>query len=318
MLLLYYIFMELSPDFSKSSQITQKGTLAAIASYGMWGLFPLYWKQIADINAVQILCHRIFWSAAFLLVALQILGSGGVLKELRPIFSNKSSFLSICLCAILITANWGTYIWAVNSGHITESSLGYYITPLLSVALGSLFFKEKMNGWTIAAVLVASIGVIAAALMIGVPPFIALSLAATFSIYGAVKKKAGLDALSGLAAETIVAAPFALLWLAWLHFSGSADAFGPSAKSASFLIIAGPVTAVPLLTFAYAANRLPLQSIGFIQYFSPTLQLAIGLAVYGERIGPPMAVAFAAVVVAVALYYSGTFAAKRNTSTGVS
>ena len=296
--------MELSSDFSEQSKNVRRGTWAAIASYGMWGLFPIYWKQIANIDAVQILCHRIVWSAAFLLLALL---AAGAIRELRPIFKNKSNFLYICLCAILITGNWGTYIWAVNSGHITESSLGYYITPLLSVALGSLFFKEKLGRWTIAALAVASLGVIIAAAMIGKPPFIALSLAATFSVYGALKKKAGLDALSGLAAETIVAAPFALLWLCFLgqHFLGMSDIFGPNTKSASLLVIAGPVTAVPLLTFAYAANRLPLQRIGFIQYFSPTIQLALGLAVYGERIGPPMAVAFAAVVVAVALYYLG-------------
>jgi chloramphenicol-sensitive protein RarD len=292
--------MELSPDFSKSAKKLRKGTWAAIASYGMWGLFPIYWKQIANVGAVQILCHRIIWSAAFLLLVLL---AAGIIRDLWPIFRNKSSFLSVCLCAILITGNWGTYIWAVNSGYITESSLGYYITPLLSVALGSLFFEEKLGRWTIAALAVASIGVVAAAVMIGRPPFIALSLAGTFSVYGAVKKKAGLDALSGLAAETIVAAPFAVLWL---YFLGTSSIFGPDAKSASLLVIAGPVTAVPLLTFAYAANRLPLQRIGFIQYFSPTIQLALGLAVYGERIGPPMAVAFAAVVVAVALYYSSS------------
>ncbi|MDR2560656.1 MAG: EamA family transporter RarD [Holophagales bacterium] len=282
----------------------RRGTWAAIASYGMWGLFPIYWKQIAHIDAVQILCHRIVWSAAFLLLALLV---AGAIRELWPLFKNKSSFLPICLCAILITANWGIYIWAVNSGHITESSLGYYITPLLSVALGRLFFKEKLSRWTIAALVAASLGVAIAAAMIGKPPLVALSLAGTFSFYSAVKKKAGLDALSGLAAETIVAAPFAVLWLCFLgpYFLDMPGIFGPDVKSASLLVIAGPVTAVPLLTFAYAANRLPLHRIGFIQYFSPTIQLALGLAIYGERIGAPMAVAFAAVVVAVALYYLG-------------
>jgi len=287
----------------------QRGTWAAIASYGMWGLFPVYWKQVANIDAVRILCHRVIWSAAFLLLALAL---AGAIRGLWPIFKNKSSLLCVCLCAILITANWGTYIWAVNSGHITESSLGYYITPLLSVALGRLFFKEKLSRWTIAALVAASLGVIAAATMIGRPPFIALALAGTFSVYGAVKKKAGLDALSGLAAETIVAAPFAVLWLCFLgqylldpNITGMPGIFGPNATSASLLVIAGPVTAVPLLTFAYAANRLPLQRIGFIQYFSPTIQLALGLAVYGERLGAAMAVAFAAVVAAVALYYLG-------------
>lgn len=275
------------------------GTWAAIASYAMWGLFPVYWKQIIYVDAIIILCHRIIWSAAFLLIVLWLRGAT---KQLVPVFRQKQSLVSILVCAVLITANWGIYIWAVNAGKITEASLGYYITPLLSVALGSYFFKEKMDRWTGIALTLAALGVAAAAIMVGKLPWVSVSLAASFAIYGAVKKKAGLDALTGLAAETIVAAPFAALWLFWAHHSGDASFLGPDIKACVLLIVAGPVTAIPLLTFAYAAVRIPLQRIGLIQYFSPTIQLVLGLIVYGEGMNPPTMLAFVTVVAAAAIY----------------
>jgi chloramphenicol-sensitive protein RarD len=275
------------------------GTWAAIASYGMWGLFPLYWKQIADINAIQILCHRMFWSALFLLAVVMARGLTG---QIIPIFRQKQSLVSVTACGALISVNWGTYIWAVNSERVTEASLGYYITPLLSVALGGIFFKEKMDKWTAQAIIIATLGVALTTVMIGKPPWVAVSLAATFSVYGAIKKKADLDALAGLTAETLLAAPLALVWLLWAHSGGWSCFFGPDIKSATLLIVAGPVTAIPLLTFAYAAVRIPLQRIGFVQYFSPTIQLLIGLMAFGERLSLPMALAFATVIMAVAVY----------------
>ena len=281
------------------------GTWAAILSYGMWGLFPVYWKQINHIDAVQILCHRVLWSALFLLIILRICG---LTRQVIPIFKGKRSFISVAACAILITANWGTYIWAVNVGKVTEASLGYYITPLLSVALGGFFFKEKMDRWATVAVILSALGVAAAAIMIGELPLVSIVLAITFSVYGAAKKWAGLDALTGLAAETMIAAPFAAAWLIWINYGGWGNGgswggfFGPDIKSAIFLTVAGPVTAIPLLTFAYAAVRIPLQRIGFIQYFSPTIQLLIGLMLYDERLSTPMALAFAIVLAAVAIY----------------
>jgi chloramphenicol-sensitive protein RarD len=286
-------------DYSHQAKDLRNGTWAGIASYGMWGLFPIYWKQIVHVNSVQILCHRILWSAVFLLA---VLWARGALRQLLPIFRHRQSIFSVAACSVLITANWGIYIFAVNSGQITESSLGYYITPLLSVALGSLFFNEKMDKWTIAAVLIAALGIALAAAMIGKLPWVSVLLAASFSIYGAVKKKASLDALTGLAAETIVAAPFAAVWLFFANQAGWAGFVGPDAKSTVFLLLAGPVTAVPLLTFAYGTVRIPLQRMGFIQYFSPTIQLTIGLLIYKEHISPPMLLAFSIVVVAVVVY----------------
>jgi len=290
---------EASQDFSQPAKDLRIGTWAAVLSYGMWGLFPVYWKQVDHIDAVQILCHRIFWSAIFLLIVLRVCG---LTRQTIPIFRHKKSLIAVIICSILITANWGTYIWAVNIGMVTESSLGYYVTPLLSVALGSFFFSEKMDRWTITAVILATLGVAAAAIMIGKFPWVSVVLAVTFSVYGAVKKWAGLDALTGLAAETIIAAPFAAVWLVWTNHTGWDGFFGPDIKSVIFLTVAGPVTAIPLLTFAYAAVRIPLQRIGFIQYFSPTIQLLIGIMIYGERLSTPMMIAFTTVLAAVAIY----------------
>lgn len=291
--------MEVSQGFSHDAKSLRKGTWAAIASYGLWGLFPIYWKQITYIDSVHILCHRMLWSAVFLLIVAKLCGLTG---QLIPIFRQKKSFFAVATCSALITINWGTYIWAVNSGHVTESSLGYYITPLMSVALGCFFFQEKMDKWTLVAVVVAAVGVAVASGMIGKLPWISLSLATSFSVYGAIKKKVGLDALAGLTAETLLATPFVLVCLLWARYAGWGHFFGPGIKSVLFLVIAGPVTALPLLAFAYAANRIPLQRIGFIQYLSPTIQLMLGLMVYGENLSYPMMLAFATVVFAVVIY----------------
>jgi len=289
--------MEAQKERENSASALAAGTWAAVATYAMWGFFPIYWKQIAKVDALNILCHRVLWSAVFLLLVLWFSGKA---VRLVPIF--RRHFWVVAACAMLITANWGTYIWAVNSDQVTESSLGYYVNPLLSILLGRMFFGERMDRWTISAVLLAAFGVTVAAVMAGRPPWVAMSLALTFSVYGALKKKADLDALAGLCLETVIVAPFALAWLLWTKSAGQIPFFGYDTKSAVFLVVAGPVTAVPLLTFAYAALRIPLQRIGFAQYLSPTLQLAIGLALYGEHMGPGMAFAFGTVVCAVAMY----------------
>jgi chloramphenicol-sensitive protein RarD len=289
--------METTRGQTNGADALRTGTWVAVATYAMWGVFPIYWKHLAQIDALRILCHRVLWSAVFLLAVLWL---SGKINLLAPIV--RRHFWSVAACAVLITANWGTYIWAVNSDRVTESSLGYYVTPLLSILLGRVFFGERMDRWTVAAVALAAAGVAAAAAMSGEPPFVAASLAVSFSVYGALKKKAGLDALAGLCLETVLVAPFALAWVLWARSPGQAAFFGPDARSMAFLVMAGPVTAVPLLTFAYAAVRIPLQRIGFVQYLSPTVQLTIGLALYGERIGAPMMLAFGTVVCAVAVY----------------
>jgi chloramphenicol-sensitive protein RarD len=291
--------MDVPQDDSQQTKELQNGTWAAIASYGMWGLFPFYWKQIAHIDSVQVLCHRVLWSAIFLLIVLQVCG---LRHQLSRLFRHRQSLIAVTICGVLIAANWGIYIWAVSFSRVTEASLGYYITPLLSIALGSYFFGEKMDKWAFVAISIACLGVAVAAVMLGKLPWVSVLLAATFSIYGAIKKKANLNALAGLTAETVIVAPFALIWLFWASQAPGGNFLGPDIKSSTYLIVAGPVTAIPLLTFAYAAVRVPLQRIGFIQYFSPTIQLMIGLFAFGERLTSPMKVAFISVLGAVGIY----------------
>ena len=272
------------------------GTLAAFSAYGMWGILPLYWKQLSAVDAAEVLCHRVLWSALFLVAALL---AQGRLGEILPIGQRRSSFLAVLACSALISLNWGIYIWAVQVGRVTESSLGYYITPLLSVALGALVFYERLDRWARASVVLAALGVAVATWRLGSLPWVAVVLSTSFALYGALKKRAGLDALSGLAAETLVSLPFALAYLGWIHGGTLVHA---EPKTAVLLVLAGPVTALPLLTFAFATVRIPLQRLGFIQYFSPTLQLAIGIFLLGEHLSGPMQLAFGTVVAAVLLY----------------
>jgi chloramphenicol-sensitive protein RarD len=282
-----------------SSRDVRVGTFAAFGAYLMWGLFPVYWKRLSGVESMQILGHRIVWAAAFTLAALVATRR---LSSLASLFRDRRRVLYAACAAVLITVNWGTYIWAVNSGHVTESSLGYYINPLVSVALGAIFFREKLDKWTVLAISVAGAGVAVASILMGSLPWISLALATSFGFYGLVKKKAGLDPLAGLAAETLFVSPLALAFLAFRHAAGAGSFGGPDMVANAMLFLAGIVTAVPLLCFAAAANRISLTRMGFVQYVSPTLQFALGVLVYGEVVRPPMAVAFATVIGAVALY----------------
>lgn len=275
------------------------GTFAAVGAYLMWGLLPVYWKQLSTVDPFQILCHRIIWAAV---LTTALLAFQGRLGELLALFRDRSRMGFAASASVLISLNWGTYIWAVNMNHVSESSLGYYINPLVSVALGALFFHEAMNGRTKAAVGVAALGVTAASILAASLPWVSLVLAFTFGFYGLVKKKAGLEPILGLAAETLVALPFALVYVALRHSQGE-GAFGQGPGLRTFLLVfSGVVTALPLLCFASAANRISMTRMGFIQYLSPSLMLVLGLLVYGEPLRIPMGVAFASVLVAVVLY----------------
>jgi len=265
----------------------------------MWGLLPIYWKGLSRVESLQILSHRIIWAAIFTVAALFATGRLG---ELASLFKDKKRARYAAAAGFLITINWGTYIWAVNSGHVTESSLGYYINPLVSVGLGAIFFREKMDRWTIWAVGIATAGVAVASIMMGSLPWISLVLAFSFGLYGLVKKKAGLEPLVGMAAETLCAAPFALAFLASRHIAGAGAFGGADVGATVMLFLAGPITALPLLLFAAAANRITLTRMGFVQYVSPTLQFALGMLAFGESVKPPMIVAFVTVIAAVSLY----------------
>lgn len=283
----------------KKPKTSLSGAFAAFAAYGMWGLFPLYWKQLSAVEPMQILSHRIFWAAVF---CLGLMAARGRLPEIAQLVKNKKKFLIVVLSSAVVTANWGLYIWAVNIGRVIESALGYYINPLLSVALGVLFFREKADRWTKIAVSVAAAGIAGAAIAYGSVPWVSLLLASTFAAYGALKKRLGLEPLLGLTAETLTAAPFALVFLISRHAAGAGAFWNGGAAATILLVVAGVVTAVPLLFFAVAANSISLQKMGFIQYVSPTCQLFLGIVVFGEKPSAALLVAFVGVIAAVLMY----------------
>ncbi|MDX9827358.1 MAG: EamA family transporter RarD [Spirochaetia bacterium] len=288
---------QLNPQHKRS--VETRGTLAALAAYAMWGLFPLYWKQLKHVESMQILAHRILWAAV---VCLILMLAWKRFSEIGKLFKQKKKFFLVFLASIVVTSNWGLYIWAVNVGKVVESALGYYINPLVSVLLGAIFFKEKVDAWTRLAVALAAAGIVGAAILYGSVPWVSLLLAFTFAIYGALKKRVGIEPLISLAVETFIAAPFALAFLVFRQAAGAGAFWNAGALTTILLIFAGLVTALPLFFFAQAANSISLQKMGFIQYVSPCGQLFIGIVVYGEKPTTALLLAFTGVITAVLIY----------------
>lgn len=255
-----------------------KGIWYAIGAYSLWGLFPLYWHLITQVSAVEILAHRVFWSAVFMLIL-----SWQIYKiKLKPIVMNWKQMKFLLITGFLIAANWGVYIWAVNNNHIVDASLGYYINPLINVIFGYLFLGERLNKLQKIALFLALIGVTYLTIDFGKVPIIALFLAFTFAAYGLLRKKAKVDAIPALAIETVMIVPIALT-LIIMPFLNHTNTYELSQGSTILLLIgAGPATAIPLILFGKATETVPLSILGFIQYFSPTLQLLIGLFVFKE------------------------------------
>jgi len=258
-----------------------------------WGMFPLYFKALADVPPVQVLSHRIVWSVALLAVAAPLLGRWAtVARACRPI---------ILLSAVLIAANWGTYIWAVQNDRVLEASLGYFVNPLISVLLGVVFLRERLRRRQVYAIGLATVGVVALVVRLHALPWLALTLALTFGLYGLVRKHAGVDAVGGLLVEASVLALPALAWLLFCASRGT-GAFGRDPGTTALLVAAGPVTAIPLIWFAMAVRRLPLSTVGILQYVNPTLQFLLAVVLYREPFGSTQAIAFAFIWGALAVY----------------
>lgn len=269
-------------NFNRSND-NLNGILAAACAYLLWGVLPIYWKLVQEVPATQILAHRIVWSFVFLVLVILVSGQlKSFTAELRLLASQWKRALGVLAAAAVITANWFTYIWAVNTGHIVESSLGYYINPLVSVMLGIIVLKERLSFWQAVSFGLATIGVLNMTIHYGSIPWIALTLATSFGMYGLIKKMVHLGAITGITLETLLISPFMLVYLGYVHGAGN-GAFGSVAPATTLLLAgAGVVTAVPLILFAAGANRLPLSVIGFLQYIAPTLMLVIGVFMYQE------------------------------------
>ncbi|KND59261.1 Protein rarD [Candidatus Burkholderia verschuerenii] len=275
------------------------GVVYAFAAFAMCGLFPIYFKALHSIGSVEMLAHRMMWSMIFLLIVLTVLRKW---RWLLPTLGNRRLLARFAASAVLLSTNWGIYIWAVNAGHIVEASLGYFINPLINVLFGMAFLHERLRPVQWIAVGVAAVGVVWLTWVNGAPPWISLALALTFGGYGLLRKTASLGALEGLTLETVILCPVAVLYL-YLMSSQGGSGFSQSSLGVKVLLAAaGPITAVPLLLFAAGARRIPLSMLGLIQYITPTLQLLIGVVIYGEFFGHEQLIGYGAIWAALALY----------------
>ena len=286
----------------------RSGALAAAVCYFLWGLVPLYWKQLAAVDARELIAHRHLWSLVFVLV---ILVAQARLGDVRAALASPRSLGSNFLSATLLTTNWLVYVWGVNTDHVIETSLGYFLVPLVNVAAGRFVLHEHLRRVQWAAIALAAAGVALMVWQLGRPPWIALVLAGSWGAYSLMRKQSPLGSLTGLTIETLLLAPLAIAFLLWQHHTG-AGALGRVSLAQHLLIFSsGVITAVPLLLFAYGARRIRLSTMGLLQYIAPSVQFVIALAVYHEPLagrGP----SFALIWAGLALYTADNLWAQRR------
>lgn len=277
--------------------------------YFSWGLVPLYWKQLARINPLELIAHRHVWSLVLVLGLVWAQGKSG---EVRAALGTPRSVGRNLLSATLLTVNWLIYIWGVNTGHVIECSLGYFLVPLVNVALGRWVLHERLRRLQWVAIACATLGVSVMIGQLGRPPWIALTLAGTWGAYGLLRKKSPLGSLAGLTVETLLLAPLAVAFLLWQHHTG-AGALGRADATTHVLVLsAGVITAVPLLLFAFGAQRIRLSTMGLLQYLAPTVQFALGVWVYHEPFSRERLVGFAFIWAGLALYTADSLWAQRK------
>lgn len=310
----------------------RRGFLYGLAAYGLWGFFPLYFKVLRPTGPLEILAHRIFWSAVFVALVLLVVRrwrgrsnrsrAPGPDHGLRRLARHRR-WLGLAAAPVLIGVNWGTFIYGVNSDRVVEVSLGYFITPLVTVLLGVFVLRERLRGWQWLALAIGTAAVTVLTVDYGRLPYVALILAGSFGLYGLVKKALGLPALDGLFVEAALLAAPALGYLAWHAASGAATVGTVGMAHTALILAGGVITAVPLLLFAGAANRVPLSTLGILQYLAPMLQFGLGVFLFHEPMPPARLAGFAlvwlalAVFTAEALHYARGGRATRPAAAGV-
>ena len=286
-----------------------KGILYGVGAYALWGLFPIYWKFLHDVPALQVLGHRIGWSFVFLMAYIVVSGQW---KNFRSVAVNRKTIGAYTIAAILLSLNWLIYVWGVNAGFIVETSLGYFINPLLSVLLGVVFLRERLRPMQWVPVGLAAVGVTYLTFVYGRLPWIALSLAFTFGFYGFVKKLSPLGSLYGLTLETGIVFPVAVIYLIVMQ-AGVSGAFLHNGTAVDVLLVgSGIVTTIPLLMFASAAKQIPLTLVGLLQYIAPTIQFLIGVFVYKESFDFAHFIGFSIVWVALIIFAVESYLANRR------
>lgn len=289
-------------------QKTLHGAYFALAAYLFWGIVPIYFKLVDHVSPWEILCHRIVWSLVLLLAILVYT------KQLAALKVKRRVIVRLLLTAILLSINWIVYISAIIDDNIIETSLGYFINPLVSVFLGMIFLSEKLRPVQWIAIIIAAAGIIYQLIYFGAIPWIALSLAFSFGFYGLVRKNLNLPSVVGLTLETIIILPFALLGLLWLHNTGQLDFLTLDKQTNFLLILSGFVTSFPLLCFAAAVTRLSLTAAGMFQYIAPSISLIIAVAIYHEPFGLDRMITFGCIWISLIIFTTETFYHHRKIS----
>ncbi len=284
------------PDADKT---VTRGVVCAVSAYLLWGGFPVFFKMVAHVFPLEVLAHRIFWSAFFLMILVMVTGQW---RSTLKIYKQKQLVGMLFLSTLLISTNWGIFIYAVAAGHVLESSLGYYINPLLSIFLGFVFLGERLSRGQKFSLVLAASGVTFLALRYGQIPWISLCLAISFGFYGLVRKKARIDALQGLMVETTLIIPLAFSYMVYLYFSGSGAFLNISAGTDFLLIFSGILTALPLLLFNAATLKLRLMTIGFLQYITPSLHFILAVWVYDELFSQTHLICFVLIWAGLLIY----------------
>ena len=301
-----------SPTARKPIDPTVSGVFYALGAFLMWGVLPLLFRALQPATPLEILSHRVVWSLLLMIAIVLVMRNPHAVP--RAVSSRRQ--LGIYLVTTgLITTNWLIFIWAVNSGHIVQTSLGYYINPVVNVILGVLFLGERLNRNQWISISLAILGVTSLVVNLGTLPWVSLTLAVTFGFYALIRKKEGIDPLIGLLIETALLTPFALSYLLWIGVAGTGLFTLAAPGMATLLVIAGVVTAIPLIFFNFGAQRLKLSTIGLMQYLSPTMQLGIGVLVFGEAFTGVHALAFGLIWTALAIYSADAYRLHRAAST---
>jgi chloramphenicol-sensitive protein RarD len=281
----------------------RQGVIWALGAYIVWGVLPIYWKWLGHVPSSEILTSRVIWAFVFTMLFVVIMrNSKLLLVDIRTLWQNQKAFWSLFFASALISGNWFLYIWAVNNNHLVETSLGYYINPLISVMLGIFFLKERLTSAQKLAVVIALIGVIILTISYGRFPWLAMALAISFAIYGLMKKTIPLDAVRGLAIETLFILPFALIYYIYLFVSDQAIMFHNNLQTDILLVFTGAATAIPLVLFAKGAQRMPLYMVGFLQYIAPTCMLFLGVMIYDETFNAIDLLSFSLIWLALILF----------------
>ena len=291
-------------------QRTRQGILLAVAAYTMWGIAPIYFKSLSEVSPFEILSHRVVWS--FFLLAFLLYMSRGW-RKVRDTLTSKPKMLYLVATSILVGANWLIFIWAVNSNHMLDASLGYYINPLINVLLGMFFLGERLRKLQWFAVALAAIGVIIQLIAFGSVPIVAIALAFSFGFYGLLRKQVSLEAQTGLFIETLVMLPIAATYLLFIADSATSDFSMNPMQLNLLLVAAGVITTVPLLCFTGAATRLKLSTLGFFQYIGPSLMFLLAVLIYGEAFTSDKAITFAFIWGALVIFsFDGLRNNKKN------